>query len=289
MSTHSDHVNIIDSAQMEWINGLDVLPTMPPAFRDNLGPVEDLATMLTNYDVKPLLFEAETTRRIDLVHLRPGYIDLTDAYHESVEECFVLDGEVTAEESCRTGDYFWRPPGWVHSAHSRDGFLALLMMEGVSPDDSSGFATRVIRPSEEQGTNPLVADPDGAIGPRGWVRHLRSSMVPWQSGDDFFRSEGTTDGVSLDALRVKVLSKNHHTGAQSLLVSLSPGFSQARSVQPDTQYTYVISGSLSIDGTDVGPGGFFVRPGGEPFPAIESSEGAELFVKHNGWWQVTPS
>ncbi len=60
-------IDVIDSTQMDWLNGLDVLPTMPKGFRDHLGPEDLLATMLANYDVKPLLFDPETTRRIDLV------------------------------------------------------------------------------------------------------------------------------------------------------------------------------------------------------------------------------
>lgn len=282
-------VTVIDSTDMDWINGLDVLPTMPKSFRENLGPAEDLETMLSKYDVKPLLFEAETTRRIDLVQLKPGYVDLTDAYHGSVEECFVLDGECAVEEQIRRGDYFWRPPGWVHSAHSSNGMLALLMMEGVSPGDASSEATRVIRPSSEAGTNLLFDDHEAAIGPRGWVRKCSSELMVWTPGDVFAKGQGSVSGVTLDLLRAKILSKNVETGAQSLRLSLSPGFVQAVSVQSTTQYVFVISGSLAIGDQPVRDGGFFERPGGEEFPEITAPEGAELFVKTNGPWDVRPA
>lgn len=282
-------IDVIDSTQMEWLNGLDVLPTMPEGFRDNLGPTEQLETMLANYDVKPLFFDPETTRRIDLVNLRPGYIDLTDAFHESVEECFVLEGSVAVEENIVAGDYFWRPPGWVHSAESPDGLLALLMMEGVSQTDGSGPATRTIRPSSEFGTNPLSPDPHEANGPRGWIRKSSASRQAWQPGIAFARSEDSIDGVSLDAVSVKILSKNVHTGAQSLLMRLDPGFVQVASTQTATQYTYVIAGSVTVDGQRIGAGSFFERRGGLAFPTIATDDGAELFVKMNGYWSVQPT
>lgn len=282
-------IDVIDSTQMDWLNGLDVLPTMPEAFRDHLGPADRLEGMLANYDVKPLFFDSATTRRIDLVNLRPGYVDLTDAYHESVEECYVLDGSVDVEEHLAAGDYFWRPPGWVHSAESSDGLLALLMMEGTSLDDSSGLATRTIRPNSEFGTNPLTPDPAAAHGPRGWVRKASGDRMAWQPGATFARSEDAISGVTLDALAVKVLSKNVHTGAQSLLMRVDPGFTQVASVQPATQYTYVISGSISIGGQYISAGSFFERPADVPFPAVTTEDGAELFVKMNGRLGVQPT
>ncbi len=282
-------VTVIDSTEMDWINGLDVLPTMPESFRENLGPADGLETMLSKYDMKPLLFDPETTRRIDLVQLRPGYIDLTDAYHGSAEECFVLDGECAVEEQIRRGDYFWRPPGWVHSAHTSHGMLALLMMEGISPGDASREATRVICPSSEAGTNLLFDDHEIAVGPRGWVRKCSSELMAWTPGDVFAGGLGSVSGVTLDLLRAKILSRNVQTGAQSLRMSLSPGFTQAVSVQSATQYVFVMSGSLVIGDQPVVAGGFFERPGGEEFSEITAREGAELFVKTNGPWDVRPA
>ena len=45
---------IVDTLSMEWENGLSVLESMEPAFRDNLGPRDDVVAMYAKYNQKTL-------------------------------------------------------------------------------------------------------------------------------------------------------------------------------------------------------------------------------------------
>lgn len=46
--------------------------------------------------------------------------------HLGVEQSYVLEGSLVDEEGvCTAGNFVWRLPGSVHSAHSPDGCLAL--------------------------------------------------------------------------------------------------------------------------------------------------------------------
>ncbi len=91
---------IIDSAALAWENGLDYLATLTPAFRDNLGPADLVEENFAKYGQKNLFLDRETTRRLDLVQLEPGYRDLAHCCHDSVEEGFVMAGEVRPSRKC---------------------------------------------------------------------------------------------------------------------------------------------------------------------------------------------
>ena len=46
--------------------------------------------------------------------------------HQGVEQTFVLEGSLVDEEGiCTAGNFVWRHPGSIHSAHSPDGCLCL--------------------------------------------------------------------------------------------------------------------------------------------------------------------
>lgn len=285
-------VTVVPTNGMPWENGMDVINGMVPAFRENLGPSERLEEAYTRYRQKRLWSDPVTTRRIDLIHLDPEYSDLTDAYHNSVEECFVLDGScaLTGEGVIHRHDYFWRPPGFVHSASTLEGFEALLSLEGLSTGDASGPTSRVIRPGNEAGTNRLRDQLDDAIGPRGWVRHLETNLVAWQPGPAFARAEnGRLDDLDLPRMSVKVLSKNPNTGAQSLLVRLSPMYRQtARGAYTSTQQFFLIDGSVEFDGQVLETKTFVHRPGGTSTGPMSCPDGAVLFLKSDGWLDYQP-
>ena len=107
-------LSIVDTQAVEWENGLSVYENMAPAWREHLGPKDKVMEMLAMYNQKTLRIDPVTTRRCDLIWLAPGYIDVTHAYHGSVEECFLLEGgiKLNGEGSFEADDYFWRPPGW---------------------------------------------------------------------------------------------------------------------------------------------------------------------------------
>jgi hypothetical protein len=277
---------VVDTDAMEWENGLDVVNHMAPEFGRNLGPAADVARVYVKYRQKTLRIDPKTTQRLDLIHLDPGYGDLTDAYHDSVEECLFLKGEcdLSGEGHFVAGDYFWRPPGWIHSARTAPGFEALLMLEGVSDGDRSGPVSRRIRPANEAGTNALTADQEQAIGPRGWVRCLHTDLVAWQPGPAYARGQGRLENFDIDHAMFKVLSANPVTGAQSLLVRLSRGYRpKAAGRHAATVEFFVLEGHVQLGTQEAGKGSYVYRPAGLEEPPMTSDRGALLFMKTKGW------
>lgn len=276
---------LVRSSEIAWTRGLDTVAAMPEGYAGNLGPDGGLADTYSRWEQKTLLNDPDTTRRIDLVRLLPGFEDPGPAYHESVEECLVIEGgcDIQGEGPVVAGDYFWRPPGWVHAAHSRDGFVGLLMQEGVSEGDASGRATRRMRPAEDLGRNVLFDDLDTSIGPRGWIRRLPSSLRPWVPASLLTGAEDWIGMLDHPSLRVKILSRNWKTGAQSLLARFDPGSRDPAPHQLGRRLIgYVISGELVIGETILRRGDLISRPAVSPPIGLSSSPGCVLFMKLGG-------
>ena len=282
-------MDIKHTAELPWENGLDVVNAMTPAFRDNLGPAELIPATYVKYKQKTLTIDPETTYRGDLIHLEAGYADLTDAYHDSVEECFCLDGDnnLTGDGDYVGGDYFWRPPGIVHSASTRGGFKGLLFLEGRSEGDHSDYASRRIRPSEEAGQCVTEPDWERAMGSRGWVR-LSTRNVPWIAGPDWARTQGDTTLLDVEHLSVKVLSHNYATGAQSILVRLDAGYRQTGPLLLSARLgAFVLTGSVTVGGEKLVTESWIETAAGEEQPGWVSEEGATLFAKLTGFADAT--
>jgi quercetin dioxygenase-like cupin family protein len=285
-------IRIVDSSAMPWDNGLDVVRRMAPEWRANLGAADAVEDAYRRFNTKVLRQDADTGARVELAWCEPGYADITNAYHDTVEECYCLEGAVslTGEASMRAGTYFWRPPGWVHQAVTPEGFKALLMCEGVSAGDASGPVTRRIRPASEAGTNVLEPDPDRAVGPRGFVHHVESRFLPWIPGGAYARGQDPLEGWDVEHAEFKVLSANPVTGAQSLLVRLAPGFAQAgRHRHAVAQQFFVLEGTLDWGGTALAQGTYVHWPAGTDAAPQNSPEGALLFMKVDGWLGYVPS
>lgn len=267
-------VTVVDGASMEWVNGADVFATMDPAFRDNIGTDEESAlALLKTYHAKCLWKDPATGRRIDHIRCEAGYRDLSEAYHDSVEECLVLGGsvELTAEGWFEAGDYFWRPPGWVHSAGSPQGFEAFLMMEGSEPCEGSLHVSRVVRPGADAGQHVAVADP---VGPRGYVRRAESRHMPWRPHDD----AGT--GLGAAGLHAKVLSANGETGTETSLVQIAAGAAAAPLVSAHERFVVIVEGDLVLgDGQRLGAGALLHAPSGEALPPFATTDGVVVLVK----------
>ena len=177
-------VTIVNGPELEWVNGRDAYETMEPAFRNNFGGDEDqVRGLLSKYWMRSLWLDPESTRRIDHIRTEPGYVDLSEAYHDSVEEGFFRGGDCTlsAEGLMGAGDYFWRPPGWVHKAWTTDGFDTILCMEGEVDSEGSGRVSRVICADHEAGEQSRDGE-EGGIGPRGYVRRAESRYMTWRPG-----------------------------------------------------------------------------------------------------------
>ena len=282
---------IIDSAALPWENGLDYLRTLTPAFRDNLGPADQVEANFALYWQKNLFLDMDTTRRLDLVRLEPGYRDLTHCCHNSVEEAYFLGGEaqLDGEGVFTAGDYFWRPPGWIHHAASPAGVEIVLGFEGRS--NESGPVSRYVCKAAEAGANMLIpADDERALGTRGRVRRVESRLLVWQPGKAFARGEGTLAGFDLERCAFRQLSRNPVTGQQTLLMRLDPGYRQAGAGSYSAWWqAYVLAGALHLGPTELRQGCFVHRPAGAIEGPLSSDGGALLYVKTDGRLDFTPA
>jgi hypothetical protein len=280
---------LVDSESVPWESGLDYLRTLAPAFRDNLGPVDQVEENFAKYWQKNLFLDAATTRRLDLVRLNPGYRDLTHCCHDSVEEAFFLGGEarIDGEGVFTADDYFWRPPGWIHHAESLAGVEIILGFEGRS--NESGPVSRRVCPADQAGGNMLVPrDDTRALGTRGRVRRIESRLLVWQPGPAFARGEGTLEGFNLEHMAVRVLSRNPVTGQQTLLLRLDPGYAQAGAGSHSVWLqAFVLDGACTLGGEELRRGGFMHRPAGAVEAPMASKDGALLYVKLDGFLDFT--
>ncbi|MDH3458256.1 MAG: cupin domain-containing protein [Gemmatimonadota bacterium] len=232
------------------------------------------------YRKKTLVVDETTTRRVALIEVAPGYGD-SSAYHDSAEEGFFISGDcyLSGEGAFEAGFYFWRPAGFVHAASSERGFVALVITEGESSAEGSGPTSRVPRPDSEAGTNALASG-ESAVGPRGWVQRLDTALLPWWPGPNFFRGRGGNADLDAERLAVKVLSENARTGAQSLLVRVSPSFRSEPTGPIDARVEmYVLTGSISVGERHLRAGHFAQQQVGSTTGAIASEEGALAILK----------
>lgn len=275
---------VVHAGDVPPVSGGEVLDSMTPEWAHNLGPRATVEAAYRRFSARTLLFDERTTRRIDLVEIGAGYADPTDSYHDTVEECLFLGGEcrLFGEGDFAAGDYFWRPPGWIHGALTKTGFRALLMVEGDNALEASGRASRRIRPREQCGTNALHQDPAVAAGPRGRVVKVTTAWLPWIPGAAFAPTFGSLDGFDRARVEFKILSRNVLTGALSLLVRLRPGFEAAR--LGSTRHgldLFVVAGHPAV-GESLAPGDLVgLRPGGGSATLCADDE-AILFVKAAG-------
>lgn len=280
MSTASSSpaVSVVDAATLRWVDGREVFESMEPAFRENIaadGDVDRILALLEKYSIRTLWIDPSTTRRIDHLRAAPGYVDLSEAYHDSVEEALFLSGRVTlsAEGDMEAGDYFWRPPGWVHAAETDDGFEAILMMEGEDDSEGSGRVSRVPCPDDRVGHHDRAESADDPIGPRGYVRRAETRFMVWRPHDD------SVTGLGGAGLRSKELSCNVDTGACSMLVQAPAGWTSEGERRHRERFVVVTEGSIRADGTDLGVGSLVHAQPGVGLPSLSSADGATLLVK----------
>jgi hypothetical protein len=242
-------VRVVDTNTLSWESGEEVLRTMADAWKANLGPAKEVASALKFYRQKSLFSDPASTRRFDLVELMPGYHDVTAAYHHTVEEVYYLDGsnQIEGEGVFQAGDYFWRPPGWVHRGISEVGATLLLTLEGNEPSEGSEYASRVISPRVQLGSNQLASADGPNDGPRNRVKRLESARMPWQPVTRALM-QPEPDGREIQSA-VKILSRNPYTGASTLLLRLEAGAESADLLPEafDVQ-GFVLTGSLVLDG-----------------------------------------
>ncbi|WP_326554374.1 hypothetical protein [Micromonospora sp. NBC_01813] len=287
-------VTIVDAEDVPWVNGEQVYDSMEPAFRDNFGGDPDqVRELLSRYWMRSLWLDRDSTRRIDHIRAVAGYRDLSEAYHDSVEEAYFLGGaaELSAEGRLIAGDYFWRPPGWVHKAWSDEGFENILCMEGAVASEGSDRVTRVVCPDHQAGEQAIARDTgdkgaagengvhaDG-VGPRGYLRRVESRHLPWAPIDAHW--SGLDPGVlGLPAGTVgKPLSRNVATGACSALVRLPAGYAGTPQPVGRERFLVTTSGTATVAGRSLTACSLVHVPAGVPAPTFAADTDVELFVK----------
>ena len=267
---------LVDAEALPWLTGHEVFASMAPAFRDNLDPHGDphrVEELLGRYHVRVLWLDPDSGRRIDQVRVDPGYVDLCEAFHDSVEEAYFVTGtaRLSAEGDFGPGDYFWRPPGWVHAARSETGYDAIVTLEGTCPSEGSGPVTRV--PCDDRDAGRHVASAHDPVGPRGYVRRLSSRAHGWST------PEPTVAAAMGDDISVRLLSVNAVTGAATALLRLPEGWSAPVAPTARETFVVVVGGTLLVDGREVSAGSL-VRTGVGDRPLRMSCAGpVEVLLK----------
>ena len=84
-------------------------------------------------------------------------------------------------------------------------------------------------------------------------------------------------GFDLPNLSVRVLSRNPHTGQQTVLLRLSPGYRQSSGGAHSVWWQmYVLSGGMEWGDESMGPGVFVHRPAHTSEPPMASASGAVI-------------
>jgi hypothetical protein len=273
-------VLVVDSESMPWRYGRSAAGRASASAEAGEETPDDLRT-----ESRTLFVDPETGERV--VRSRAtGFGGVTPRYHHSVEEAFLLAGrtDLRGEGVFAAGCYFWRPAGWVHASNPTEGRESLIFTIGVNEREASGPHTDVMCDLEQEGTNPLHESHEAAIGPRGWIRNLDSALVAWQPGPLYAREQGPLDGFGVERVEVKVLSRNVHTGGQTILMRFGPGYTQQfEGSCSERLQLYVLSGALTLGRGSAQPGTYIRVEPGSQIPRLASRLGATALVKVGGW------
>ena len=91
----------------------------------NVDMMPWVATRWPGVDIKVLMEDKETGLLTALTRFAPG-ATLPDHEHIDIEQSFVLEGSLSDHEGIATkGQCVWRPAGNRHTAHAKDGCIAL--------------------------------------------------------------------------------------------------------------------------------------------------------------------
>lgn len=274
-------MKIVRTDDAPWTTGSEVVESMTPAWREHLGPKAEVDEAYRHYRQRSLCNNKVSTRRFDEIELMPGYSDATAAFHHTVEESYIISGVsiIDGEGTFEGGDYFWRPPGWVHMAHTLTGFRAIISLEGECSGEGSERASRVIRPLEELGTNALP-ESERLLPPRGRVVKCSASEVEpgvRQSGVEFpWNTKGNA------AARIRILSHNPQFGSFSSLFDFDPNttFGGVQLHGLDIQL-FVIAGACKIGDVELTRGDYVEIDAGEIPGELLATEATQAFVKCN--------
>jgi quercetin dioxygenase-like cupin family protein len=125
----------------------------------------------------------------------------------------------------------------------------------------------------EQGIAP-VEPPDEA-----WNRIERAIDVqPWSGIDVSIRADEGTWEEFLPGVEKKQLLIDRKTRTESYLLRMAPGTQLLPHQHSKTEECLMISGDITIDDQQYGPGDYLAIPAGVPHPAIFTKGGALFFI-----------
>jgi anti-sigma factor ChrR (cupin superfamily) len=82
-------------------------------------------TRFKGVDLKILMEDKETGLLTALTRFAPGAV-LPDHEHVEIEQSYIVEGSLADHEGVATkGQFVWRPAGSRHTAHAKDGCIAL--------------------------------------------------------------------------------------------------------------------------------------------------------------------
>ena len=95
----------------------------------DVGQLDWQPTDFAGVRIKVLWQDGESGAYTALVRMDPGS-SLPRHRHTAIEQTYVLEGSLADDEGvCHAGNFVWRRPGSIHSAHSPDGCLALGILQ----------------------------------------------------------------------------------------------------------------------------------------------------------------
>ncbi len=213
------HIEFIQVQALPWARGL-------------YGGARD------DVETKVLSVDDQTGAATVMVRYPPGWSRATPEYLCADEEMFVLDGDLTINETdYRTYGYAYLPAGHERrSATTRNGAVVLTFFEG----------------EPKKGTGSETFRHDG-----GLVEHIDTNLQEWKPV--------THDPKVPTGLLSKTQRIDPDTGDRTWLNARQPGgvvdgFMGPREYHPVVEEMFILSGDLYLERGVMRAGGYFWRP-----------------------------
>jgi quercetin dioxygenase-like cupin family protein len=143
----------------------------------------------------------------------------------------------------------------------------------------SAFARKV---SEwEHALAPIALSITPLAPPDGLLDKIEERLAARAQMEQMSRTLRVTDGIWLDmgpGLRFKVLHRNLEQRRQTILLEAEPGAMRPAHVHDHDEEIYMISGDLTIDGEELGPGDFHFTPKGSRHPGETTRQGCRCII-----------
>ena len=133
----------------------------------------------------------------------------------------------------------------------------------------------------EQALSPLAQNLVPLTPPDGLMDKIEARLAERIYSATLGRILRADEGEWLDmgpGLRYKILHRNHEQQRQTILLEAAPGAIHPAHIHDFDEEIYVISGDLTIDGVELGPGDFRFSPKGSDHPAEITRQGCRCLI-----------